>query len=307
MPTSCQCDPSLQQMQPHPAATLRIDAHHHLWNYHPDEYAWIDESMATLRRDFTVADLSQAMNTAQIDATIVVQARQTIAETNWLLDCADTTASICGIVGWVPLLAKDLSSALDLVATRSKLVGLREIVQSEPDGYLDQCAFDLGIAELTRRSLAYDLLVRERQLAEVIRLVDRHPQQRFVLDHAAKPRIADSEIEPWRGHIRALAQRDHVFCKLSGLVTESNWSHWTLETLRPYLDVCVEAFGPQRLMAGSDWPVCLLASSYSRWWNILSEYLSPFSNAERERIFGGTATEFYRPPLVPRPTPEALS
>jgi L-fuconolactonase len=307
MPTCSQSDPSVQKMQPHQPAALRIDAHQHLWNYHPDDYAWLDESMTALRRDFTVADLCRAMTTAQIDATIAVQARQSIAETNWLLDCADTTPSICGIVGWAPLLANDLSSALDLVTTRSKLVGLREIAQSEPDGYLDQRAFDAGIAELTRRGLTYDLLIRERQLAEVVRLVDRHPHQRFVLDHAAKPRIADSAMEPWRRHIHALAQRRHVFCKLSGLVTEANWSHWTLETLRPYLDVCVEAFGPHRLMAGSDWPVCLVASSYPHWWSILSEYFSPFSDVEKQRIFGSTANEFYRPVLVPRPTPEALA
>jgi L-fuconolactonase len=295
--------PSLQYSQPGP----HIDAHHHLWNYHPSEFGWLNDTMAALRRDFCVADLQEVMSPAHIDAAIAVQARQSIMETSWLLDCADASDKICAVVGWAPLLARDLSANLDQFAVRSKLAGLREIVQAEPDGYLDQRAFDVGIAELTNRGLTYDILIRERQLAEAIRFVDRHPHQRFVLDHAAKPRIADREIDPWRRHIFALGQREQVFCKLSGLVTEANWSSWTLETLRPYLDVCVEAFGPHRLMAGSDWPVCLVATTYSRWWSILSEYFAPFSDAERRRVFGGTAIDFYWLTLAPGAAAKVLS
>ncbi|HWZ51891.1 MAG TPA: amidohydrolase family protein [Granulicella sp.] len=289
------------------STALRIDAHHHLWNYSLAEYSWIDDTMAALRRDFTAADLHEVMSTASVDGAIAIQARQTIEETSWLLDCADATDKICGVVGWAPLLTGELGAVLDGFATRGKLVGIREIVQAEPDGYLDQRAFGQGMAELTRRGLAYDLLIRERQLEEAIRLVDRHPQQRFVLDHAAKPRIAASDMEPWRQHIHALGQRGSVFCKLSGLVTESNWSHWSLDTLRPYLDVCVEAFGPHRLMAGSDWPVCLVASSYAHWWSVLDEYFAPFSSVERQRIFGGTAIEFYGLAPLLRPTLEVAS
>ena len=288
-------------------STLRIDAHHHLWNYRADEFPWLDESMGVLRRDFSVADLHEAMRTAQVGAAIAIQARQSIEETGWLLECADNTDKICAVVGWAPLLARELSSILDKFAGRSTLVGLREIVQDKPAGYLDQRIFDQGITELTNRGLAYDLLLREKQLEEAIRFVDRHPHQRFVLDHAAKPRIADREIEPWRRHILALARRGHVFCKVSGLVTEAEWSNWTLETLRPYLDVCVEAFGPHRLMVGSDWPVCLVASTYSNWWSILSEYFALFSETERQRIFGGTAIEFYELALALLPKVEAPS
>ena len=307
MMTSAQQNDETDKAELDLLSTLRIDAHHHLWNYRADQFPWLDESMEVLRRDFSVADLHEAMKTAHIGAAIAIQARQSIEETGWLLDCADSTDNICAVVGWAPLLARELSSILDKFAGRSKLVGLREIVQDEPDGYLDQQDFDRGISELTNRGLAYDLLVRQKQLEEAIRFVDRHPHQRFVLDHAAKPRIADREIEPWRRHILALAQRGHVFCKLSGLVTEAEWSNWTLETLRPYLDVCVEAFGPHRLMVGSDWPVCLVASTYSYWWSVLSEYFAPFSETERQRIFGGTAFEFYKLALRLLPTVEVAS
>jgi len=307
MLTSAQQNDQTDKVELDQLSTLRIDAHHHLWNYRAEEFPWLDESMEVLRRDFNVADLHEAMRTAHIGAAIAIQARQSIEETSWLLDCADSTDKICAVVGWAPLLARELSSILDKFAARSKLVGLREIVQDEPDGYLDQRVFDHGITELTNRGLTYDLLVREGQLEETIRFVDRHPHQRFVLDHAAKPRIADREIEPWRHHILALGQRGHVFCKLSGLVTEAEWSHWTLETLRPYLDVCVEAFGPHRLMVGSDWPVCLVASTYSHWWSILSEYFAPFSEPERQRIFSSTAIESYKLPLVQLPTVEISS
>jgi L-fuconolactonase len=167
-------------------------------------------------------------------------------------------------------------------------------VQAEPDGFLEAATFNRGIASLTARSLAYDLLIYERQLSEAIRFVDRHPQQRFILNHAAKPCIAAGELEPWASRLRELAQRPNVFCKLSGLTTEANWNTWTLDTLRPYLDSCVEAFGPGRLLAGSDWPVCLLATSYQQWWSTLHEYFLPFAEDEQRQIFGTNATRIYR-------------
>lgn len=285
----------------------RIDAHHHLWQYRPEEFGWIDDAMADLRRDFLVADLESVLRLSKINATVAVQARQTLEETRWLLACADRTRAIAGVVGWAPLLSQDLSSSLDQFADQGRLVGLREIVQAEAEGYLDQPALDRGIAELTRRDLAYDLLLRQDQLGEAIRFVDRHPQQRFVLDHAAKPRIAAAELEPWRTNILDLARRENVSCKLSGLTTEASWPQWTLHSLRPYLDICVDAFGPGRLMAGSDWPVCLVATTYSRWWSTLFEYLAPFSSNDRDSILGGTATGFYNLSPDPSPSNEATS
>jgi L-fuconolactonase len=280
-----------------PTQPRRIDAHHHLWHYTPEEYEWIGEEMMPLRRDFLPEDLRAALRSANVDATIAVQARQTVEETRWLLACAVEAPEIAAVVGWLPLKADNLSSLLDEVSS-PRLAGLRHVVQGEPDGFLDDPEFDRGIAHLTARGLTYDVLIFERQLAETIRFVDRHPRQQFVLDHAAKPRIAASELEPWATHIRNLAQRPNICCKISGLVTEAQWNAWNLDTLRPYLDICVEAFSADRLLAGSDWPVCLVASPYADWWATLEEYFVAFSADEKRKIFGANTAAFYHFPAT---------
>jgi L-fuconolactonase len=272
----------------------RIDAHHHLWHYHPTEFSWIDDDMAVLRRDFLVNELCRELQTAKINATVAVQARESIEETRWLLECARSAPIIRGVVGWAPLETSNLAEILNSFDDAAGLVGLREIVQAKPDGYLDRPGFNRGIRQLTSLSLTYDILIQERQLIEATRLVDRHPYQRFVLDHAAKPKISKSELEPWKTNLLELARRPNVSCKISGLVTEAHWQRWTLESLRPFLDVCVEAFGPNRLLAGSDWPVCLVASTYMQWWDLLARYFADFSPNEVRRIFGETAIESYR-------------
>jgi L-fuconolactonase len=183
---------------------------------------------------------------------------------------------------------------MDEFADRKKLRGLRHILQGEPDSYMLGQQFNAGLDCLHRLNLVYDVLVYERQLAEAILFVDRHPEQVFVLDHIAKPRIRDGVLEPWAAQMRALGQRSNVWCKVSGLVTEASWESWTSTQLKPYLDVAVEAFGPTRLMAGSDWPVCLLASSYSRWFAMLKEYFAAFSQDERQSVFGATAAQVYK-------------
>ena len=277
---------------PMPTPSRRIDAHHHLWRYDAQEYAWITDEMAVLRRDFLPSDLRAALRAANVDAAIAVQARQTLEETEWLLNCAEDAPEIAAVVGWLPLKAENLSGLLDKTSS-PRLAGVRHIVQAEPDGFLDDPAFNRGIAQLAGRGLTYDVLIYERQLPEAIRFVDRHPLQPFVLDHAGKPRIAAGELEPWATKIRELALRPNICCKLSGLVTEANWSEWDFESLRPYLDVCVEAFGTDRLMVGSDWPVCLVAASYAGWWAVLEEYFSAFSANEKEKIFGANAAAFY--------------
>jgi L-fuconolactonase len=269
----------------------------HLWHYTPEEYEWIGEEMMPLRRDFLPEDLRAALRSANVDATIAVQARQTVEETRWLLACAVEAPEIAAVVGWLPLKADNLSSLLDEVSS-PRLAGLRHVVQGEPDGFLDDPEFDRGIAHLTARGLTYDVLIFERQLAETIRFVDRHPRQQFVLDHAAKPRIAASELEPWATHIRNLAQRPNICCKISGLVTEAQWNAWNLDTLRPYLDICVEAFSADRLLAGSDWPVCLVASPYADWWATLEEYFVAFSADEKRKIFGANTAAFYHFPAT---------
>ncbi|WP_260738404.1 amidohydrolase family protein [Tunturiibacter lichenicola] len=274
-------------------SSLVIDAHHHFWRYSAEEYDWINDDMAVLRRNFLPDDLIVELASAKVDGVVTVQARQTLEETRWLLELAKSCSAIRGVVGWAPIAAEDFEALLDVLAAEPKLVGLRHLVQVEPDGFLDGVDFNRGVRSMRRGGLVYDVVIFERQLEEAIRFVDRHPQQVFVLDHVAKPKIASGEIEPWRSRMRELSKRANVMCKVSGMVTEDSWSRWSIESLRPYLDVVVEAFGPARLMAGSDWPVCLVASEYGRWWNVLRSYFKNYSEGERIQIFGATSVKTY--------------
>jgi L-fuconolactonase len=271
-----------------------IDAHHHLWRYTPTEYGWLDEEMKALRRDFLPADLIAAMATAGIDGTVAVQARQTMEETHWLLDLADKTDAIRGVVGWADIAGEEFPGVMEEFDGREKLKGLRHVIQGEKDEhYILREDFNSGIRTLLGSGLVYDILIYERQLEDTIYFVDEHPEQVFVLDHVAKPRIGAGVIEPWATRMRELGERENVWCKVSGMVTEADWKNWTPETLNPYLDVAVEAFGPGRLMAGSDWSVCLVASGYAQWFEVLRGYFAGFSEDERGRVFGGTAIEVY--------------
>ncbi len=272
---------------------MRVDTHHHLWHYSPEEYGWIDDSMHTLQRDFLAADLATVCREAAVDATVAVQARQTLAETHWLLSLAAQTPLIRGVVGWADIAAPDFATALPALAADPLLKGLRHVVQAEPDGFLDAPAFNQGITALQGAGLVYDILIFARQLPEAIRFVDRHPDQIFVLDHIAKPSIAAGELEPWAADIRTLAKRPNVTCKLSGMVTEADWRSWTPDSLRPYFDTVLEAFGPARLMAGSDWPVLTVACSYTRWWQVLDGWFAALTPEERAQIEGLTAARVY--------------
>jgi L-fuconolactonase len=275
--------------------TETIDAHHHLWRYTPAEYGWIDEEMSVLRRDFLAEDVLVEMAAAGIDGTVAVQARQTLEETRWLLDLADDTDAIRGVVGWAPIAGEEFPGCMEEFDGREKLKGLRHVIQGENDEhYILREDFNSGIRTMLGSGLVYEILIYERHLEDAIFFVDEHPEQVFVLDHLAKPLIAGGVMEPWASRMRELGQRENVWCKVSGMVTEAKWNDWSLETLRPYLDVAVEAFGPARLMAGSDWPVCLVASGYAQWWGVLREYFSGFSEAERVAVFGGTAVEVYQ-------------
>jgi len=274
----------------------RIDAHHHLWRYHKEDFEWITDDMPMLRRDFTPEHLAHEMASADIDGTIAVQARRTSFETDFLLACARESNLIMGVVGWVPLTSSEVGTILDRYVSEPYFVGVREIAQGHSPGFLDDTDLNSGIRELTARHLSYDILIYANQLEEATRLADRHPQQRFVLDHAAKPLIAANELEPWRKSIHSLALRPNVSCKLSGLVTEADWKHWTPATLAPFIDTCVEAFTPSRLLAGSDWPVCLLASKYKLWWETLRDYFATFTAEEQAAVFGLNAERIYQLP-----------
>lgn len=270
-----------------------IDAHHHFWHYDPADYGWIGDGMHVLKRDFTATDLAGEID-GLVDGVISVQARQDVDETRWLLDEARETPFVVGVVGWVPLTADDVEDRLEQLTDESELVGIRHVLQDEPDeSYMLREDFNRGVDVLCRFGLAYDVLIYERHLERAIDFVDRHPDQVFVLDHLAKPRVREGLTEPWATNIRTFAEREHCYCKVSGLATEADWETWTASDLRPYLDTAFDAFGPQRLMFGSDWPVCLLACDYRRWYHLVDEYVSELTEQERERFWGGTAAEAY--------------
>jgi L-fuconolactonase len=272
----------------------RIDAHHHLWRYNSAEYGWLDEEMQALRRDFLPKDLQAELAGAGIDGTVAVQARQTMDETRWLLDLADENDAIRGVVGWAPIAGEDFPGVMEEFEHRPKLKGLRHVIQAEVDeNYILRADFNSGILAMQGSGLVYDILIYERQLPQAIEFVDEYPEQVFVLDHIAKPRIGAGIMEPWAENLRELALRQNVWCKVSGLATEADWTNWSPDTLRPYLDTVVDAFGVDRLMAGSDWPVCLVATEYRAWFELLRGYFAGFSESERDAVFGETAVKVY--------------
>ena len=274
---------------------MRIDAHQHFWRYNTDEYGWIDDSMAGLRRDFLPEDLKKEMEAAGFDGAVAIQARQTLEETRWLLELAASSSHVLGVVGWVDLRSPNVRSQLAEFAGKPKFLGVRHIVQSEPDDrFLLQPEFLRGIAALEEFDLTYDILIYPKHLPVAAELAKRFPRQRFVLDHVAKPLIKSGSLQPWQSGIRELAQNTNVFCKLSGLVTEADWKNWKASDFDPYLDVALESFSRDRLMIGSDWPVCTVAGSYSQVMGIVVEYLGKYPNDVREAILGGNAARFWK-------------
>ncbi len=278
---------------------MRIDSHHHLWNYSADEYGWIDEQMGVLKRDFTPTDLQQVTLATGIEGVITVQARQSVQETEWLLDIASEHKLIQGVVGWVPLADENVADELDRLCSRPQLKGVRHVVQSEPDDqFILGADFNRGIALLADRQLVYDILIFAKHLRRTIEFVDRFPNQSFVLDHIAKPTIAESFDQEWSKQMFELARRPNVCCKFSGVVTEVQSAEWSLATLEPYWNVALQAFGAERLMFGSDWPVCLLRTEYSRWVAAVEALSRSLSTAEQLAFWGGNATRVYQ--LEPR-------
>jgi L-fuconolactonase len=272
----------------------QVDAHQHFWIYNQREYGWIEEAMAPLRRDFLPAELKPQMEGTGFQGSILVQVRETVEETRWLLELAETNAFILGVVGWVDLCSPQLGEQLKLFAGKPKLIGIRHILQGEPDGFLQRPDFLRGVSILEEFDLAYDILIYAKQLPATSEFVSRFPRQRFVLDHLAKPLIKSGEVAGWARGIRELASFTNVYAKVSGLVTEANWQAWKPEDVRPYLDVAFECFGTTRLMIGSDWPVCTVAASYERVMNLLEDYLQKYAGEEREAVLGGNAAKFWR-------------
>ena len=274
---------------------LRIDAHQHFWRYSATDYGWISDDMHVLRRDFLPPDLAPLLAANGFDGSMAVQARQTLDETNWLLDLADGYPFILGVVGWVNLCSPRVADDLAALTDRRKLVGIRHIVQGEPDDeFLLRPDFCRGVARLEGFGLAYDILIFPGHLPVAVEFARRFPRQRFVLDHLAKPSVRTGELAGWARDLRGLAALDNVSCKLSGMVTEADWSDWTSAGIEPCLDTAMEVFGAERLMIGSDWPVCTLAADYTRTMTLVIDYVGRLSDSERDLVLGLNAQRFWR-------------
>lgn len=273
---------------------MRIDAHQHFWRYSPTEHVWMSEAMAALKHDFLPDTLEPLLRETGFEGCIAVQARQSLEETRWLLELADGYPFIQGVVGWLDLCSPDLPAQMEQFASHPKLVGVRHVVQDEPDDeFLLRDDFQRGIAKLAEFGLTYDLLLFAKHLPFAVRLVEQFPEQPFVLDHIAKPAIAAGSLTPWREDLEVLARFPNVYCKLSGMVTEAKWKEWQAADFLPYLDAVFEAFGPDRLMVGSDWPVCLLASDYARAMQLVLDYVKQFPIQAQAAILGENCARFY--------------
>ncbi len=276
---------------------MRIDAHQHFWRYNQQDFAWIDEGIKILRQDYLPAHVEPALEEHGITGAIAVQARQTLAENDYLVELSAAHPIIKGIVGWVDLQANDIADTL--ANLDQKIVGVRHLVHDEPNiDFMLGSKFRNGIAKLSHCGLTYDLLVRPAHLDNCIALVDEFPNQLFVVDHIGKPDIASGELEPWHTAIALLASRLNVFCKLSGMVTEADYTGWQedeidLTPFSAYMDTILETFTPDRVMFASDWPVCTIAATYDEVYDIVSAQIHSLSTEERVAIMGETATRFY--------------
>ena len=274
--------------------STKIDTHQHFWKYNDWEYGWMGASMEALKCDRLPNHLAGLLKEARIDGTISVQARQCLEETEWLLKLADENAFIKGVVGWVDLRSEQAEEQLGRFAGHRKLCGVRHVVQDEPDDrFMMRDDFVRGISKLRQYNLAYDLLVFPKHIRVACELVAKFPEQIFVLDHIGKPCIRDGEVEPWASDIRRLACFENVSCKISGMVTEADRHSWKSEDFKPYMDIVLEAFGADRIMLGSDWPVCTLAGEYEQVMRICAEYVEQLSGDEQAAIWAGNVNRIY--------------
>ncbi len=276
---------------------MKIDAHQHFWHYNKTDYVWMGPEHEVIRGDFLPADLEPLLDTIGFDGSIAVQARQMLQETEWLLSLAERSETVMGVVGWIDLRSEDAPAQIERFASNPKLVGVRHVVHDEPDdSFVLGAAFQRGIGLLQPAGLTYDLLLFPRHLRPSISLVDSFQHQQFVIDHIAKPEIAAGTLEPWAADLREIARRENVHCKLSGMVTEADHENWRSVDFTPYLDIVLEAFGAERVMIGSDWPVCTLAGAYEPVMQIVIDYVSRLSPQEARAILGENCARFYRLP-----------
>jgi L-fuconolactonase len=271
----------------------RIDSHQHFWKFDPVRDSWINDEMKVIQRDFMPADLDPVLKRNKIDGCVAVQADQSEHETTFLVALASSNDFIRGVVGWIDLRSANLNERLQYFSSFKKLKGFRHIAQGEPVGFLRGQEFSKGIGALTKFNFTYDILIYPHQIQDAIWLVNQHPDQKFVVDHLAKPVIREKEFNNWSARMKELALLTNVSCKLSGMVTEAVWNRWTNDDFKPYLDFIIQHFGTARVMYGSDWPVCLLSASYEKQLTIIEEYLQPFTTSEKHQIMGENAIRFY--------------
>ncbi len=270
-----------------------IDTHQHFWKYDPVIYDWITEEMSVIRKDFLPNDLAEVLKADKVEACISVQANQTEAETEWLVKMADENDFIAAVVGWVDLRSDVIEERLKYFSQYTKLKGFRHVLQGQEPSFMLQKSFLHGISKLNQYRFTYDILIFPHHLEAALQLVQKFPDQRFVIDHIAKPSIKDGKINEWKAGMEKISKQQNVYCKLSGIVTEADWKNWTKDNLTPYIDAVVNCFGTDRIMFGSDWPVCLVASSYTNWLNVIQEYFAPYTMDEQEKVFSKNAIRFY--------------
>lgn len=271
-----------------------IDSHQHFWKFDPVRDSWITEEMKVIQRDFAPEDIKPLLDNNNIGGCVAVQADQSDKENSFLLALAEKNDFVKGVVGWVDFQAEDVEEKLIQYSSHDKLKGFRHVLQGEKQrDFMLRPAFKNGIGKLKHFNFSYDILIFPDQLKFTLDFVRSFQDQRFVIDHIAKPYIKDKKIDQWKKDMQALAKEDNVSCKISGMVTEADWKNWRKEDFKPYLDVVVESFGVKRIMYGSDWPVCLVAASYDKMFQIVKEYFSGFSNDEQQLFFGTNATQFY--------------
>ncbi|WP_339286670.1 amidohydrolase family protein [Paenibacillus sp. FSL R5-0486] len=274
---------------------MKLDAHQHFWEYNAAEYGWIGEEMKAIRQSFLPEDLEPLLVQSGLDGCIAVQARQSLTETEWLLQLADQHECIKGVVGWVDLCSDEVRNQLELFASNPYLKGVRHVIQDEPDlKYVLREDFQRGISLLKEYDLAYDLLVSKEQLPYAVELVKAFPEQRFVLDHLAKPDIKSGILSPWKEALESLAAQPNAYCKLSGMVTEADWANWTPKDFTAYLNIAIEAFGAERLMFGSDWPVSNVSAPYSEVFGLIISHINGLPILDQQMILGGTCAAFYQ-------------
>tara|TARA_R110002126_G_scaffold291782_1_gene458030 strand:+ start:57170 stop:57997 length:828 start_codon:yes stop_codon:yes gene_type:complete len=271
-----------------------IDSHQHFWQYEPVKHSWIDDEMAVIRRDFLPSDLQKVYQENGVDGCVAVQADQTLAETDFLIDLASKNDFIKGIVGWVDLRSNAVEADLEKYSHHQKVKGFRHVVQGESDhNFLLRPNFLNGISALEKHNFTYDILIFPHQLGATLEFVKKFPNIKFVIDHIAKPYIKEGFFDGWANQMKAIAKHENVYCKVSGMITEADYKTWTRAQLHPYIDLVFNAFGTSRILFGSDWPVCLVAGNYQQVKEIVTNFISKFSQAEQKAIMGENAIKFY--------------